>query len=161
MATGMNIGEGSGKVGAMFTYNGETVTISSADAKVVVAGTTVSRGDAQGFTVGTTGIMTATFPGVRLCRIRLTLKISPVATNTDNLTVIISVNDANTYEADSNDIDDATAELYFVETYALISNGDTIKAYVENEDSTANIVVAGYLDQVNTVPSSGYMIIDG
>ena len=79
MATGMNISPGNGKVGGKLTYAGETVTISSADAKVVVAGTTTPIGDAEGFTVGATGIITATFPGTRLCRIKGALTMAPAA----------------------------------------------------------------------------------
>ncbi len=115
----------------------------------------------NGFTVGATGIMTATFPGTRLCHIKGVLNLAPVATATDNLVVIISVNDANTFESANNDIDDATAEDFMVDYVGLISNGDTIKLYVENEDSTADVVVAVYVDQVNTAPASGFLQVKG
>lgn len=159
MATGMNLSPSG--VGGMLTYAGETVTIASANTAVVVAGTTTPRGDAGGFTIGVTGIITATFPGTRLCRIRLSLIISPIATNVDNLVIQINVNDVSVFESANNDINDTTPEEFYAETYALISNGDTIKGYVENEDTTANIIVAAYTDNVNAAHQTGYLSVQG
>ena len=161
MATGMNLGPGSGKVGGMLTYAGETVTIAAGGTAVVVAGTTTKRGDSEGFTVGATGIMTATFPGTRLCRICAALKLAPIATNTDNLTLHIEVNDVSVFESANNDIPDTAPEDYLVEYVGLVSNGDTIKLYVENEDSTADIIVAAYVDQIDNEASSGYLVVSG
>ncbi len=161
MATGMNQGAGSGKVGGMLTYAGETVSIASANLAVAVAGTTTARGDAEGFTVGATGIITATFPGRRLCHIRAAATLAPIATNVDRLVLAIMVNDVIVFEGANNDINDTTPEEFFAETYALISNGDTIKMAVENEDTTANIIVAAYTDQVNAAHKSGYLAVDG
>ena len=158
MSTGMNLGARG--VAAMITYAGETVAIAGAGTSKVVAGTTTVRGDLKGFTQAT-GVLTATFPGTRLIRIKAVLLLAPIATNVDNLVLQIRINDVNVFAGASNDINDTTPENFEVEYNALIKNGDTIKLYVINVDTAADIIVAAYVERINALLSSGYLQVQG
>ena len=158
MSTGMN--RNPRNVGGMITYAGETVVVGGTDELDLIAGTTTARGDLNGFTQAT-GLFTATFPGERLIHIKGVQLLSPIATNVDNLSLKIVHDGVDVLESADNDINDNNPELFEVESVLLVKNGETIGLGVGNADTTANIVVAAYVDRVDEIASSGYLIVQG
>lgn len=143
----------------MMTHAGATMTVAGAGTAVAVIGTTVAKGDANGWTVGTDGTHTATFTGTKTVRVQGVLKLSPIATNVDNLTLHVYVNGASVFESAANDINDTTPELFEVDFMTNVANGQVVQLYVENADSTADIIVAAYTDRIDTAPSSGWFSV--
>ncbi len=167
MATGMAIA-GGGLVGGRMSIAAQTVTISTQDTAVAVGGTSAAVGDSQGFTVGVTGLFTATFAGTRLCHIRASLAVESADNTLTNAALAIMLNAAEVAGTDSVEQDtdtDVDPKLFEIDDYMLVSNGDTVGLGLINGDDTANLVTIAAVDRTGTNadhgPSTGWFTIDG
>ncbi len=167
MATGMALA-GDGFVGGRMTFAAQTVTIASADAAVKIGGTSVKVGDSEGFTVGTDGRMTATFPGTRLCRVQALVEVESADNTLTDAAMAIMLNGvevAGTDTAEQDTDTDVDPKLFEVDDVMLISNGDTIDIGLINGTDTANVVTIVAKDRTGTIanqgPPSGWFQITG
>ena len=166
MATGMK--QGGGALGGRMSISAQTVTISSQDTATVVGGTSAQVGDAEGFTVGTTGLFTATFPGTRLCRVQASLAVESADNTLTGTALAIMLNGAEVAGTDTAEQDtdtDVDPKLFEVDDYLLVSNGDTVSLGLINGDDTANLVTIAAVDRTGTNadhgPSTGWFTISG
>ncbi len=146
----------------------QAITISAQDTAVAVGGTSAQVGDAEGFTVGVTGLFTATFPGTRLCRIRAVIEFESADSTTTNAALCIMLNAAEVAGTDTveQDVDDTAAPVVFeVDDMMLISNGDTVGLGLINGTDTANLDIISATDLTGTIAdeggSTGWFTIEG
>lgn len=143
MSTGMNLRPD--RVGAKMKLGGGTGTIASAGVAVKLVNTSSQSDDASGFTVGTDGVITATFPGTRLIKIEAVVFMN-VASGTDACTIHVFKNGVSIYETGSHLIASATLEMFRLKSQFNVANGDTLEIYVENEDDTADLSTVAWAE---------------
>ncbi len=167
MATGMNVA-GAGLVGGRMTFAAQTVTIASQDLAVEIGGTSSKVGDSRGFTVGTDGTMTATFPGTRLCRVQAIVEVESADNTTTTTALCIILNGTEIAGTDSVEQDtdtDVDPKVFEVDDMVLITNGDIIEIGLINGTDTANLVTIAIVDRTGTIaneaPSCGWFTISG
>ena len=167
MATGMAI-QGGGMVGGQMSIAAQTVTIAAQDTAVAVGGTSAQVGDAEGFTVGVTGLFTATFAGRRLCHIRAQLAVESADNTVTDTALAIMLNAAEVAGTDTAEQDtdtDVDPKLFEINDYMWVSNGDTVGLGLINGTDTANVVTIAAVDMTGTNadhgPSTGWFSISG
>ncbi len=152
-----------------------TVTIASADVAVennsdwTLHGSVGAVLEDKGMTVNTTDDrIDMDFIGTKYCRIEGKISLAPAATNTDLL--VLQVRKNNTvvlFETASQDVADTAPALFCFDFYDTLANGDYVNLWVENEDTTANILLAVYVEASGVVAAgaavteSGYVQITG
>lgn len=144
-----------------FTFDGETVTITTVDVPVAIATTTVV-GDNNGFTVGTDGTLTATYTGTKTCHFRARVTMVSAAATLNNASLDIMVDGVSVFSSDERDIDSDGngAQIFEVDHYLDVANGEVVTLAVTNGTDAENITVSAYTDRVDTAPSSGWATIN-
>ncbi len=167
MATGMNIA-GGGLVGGRMTFAAQTVTIASQDLAVEIGGTSVAVGDSEGFTVATDGTMTATFPGIRLCRVQARVEVESADNTTTNTALCVILNGTEVSGSDTAEQDtdtDVDPKVFELDIPLLVTNGDIVEIGLINGDDTANLVTIAAVFETGTIadeaPSCGWFHISG